>query len=146
MIITQDILQSNSKALVDFTFNILADKNVGNSFITAFQDFAPNLKSDIASSVVNPNCSCRGRVSDYIQTNISSYSEFFINYFTSNNLLQQISDLYYANLAKIPVELSGKVAQTTISEWANFASKIKPHDFKGFSVVKEGDVVYVFFI
>jgi hypothetical protein len=146
MLITKEIIKTNPKALSGLSLTLLSDKVFGQLYVNAFQDFAPTIKSDIASAAVTTTCTCKNRVSDYISNNIDKYSDFFINFFSSNNLLEKISELYYAYLANTPVNLSGKVAQTTVSEWENFTNKIKNHEFQSFSVAKEGDTVYVFFI
>ena len=70
----------------------------------------------------------------------------------SSILLVLIDAVYLSMIGKSAFEktvsatLSGKVLKTTIDKWGLFYEEIKRHNFKSFSVAKEGEDLFVFFL
>ena len=63
----------------------LLSKN--NEFKNAFQAFAPDIYADIESASTNSNCSCRGRVENYVNSNREKCATFY------NQLSEEIKSL-----------------------------------------------------
>jgi hypothetical protein len=126
--------------LGELTINKLkTDEN----FLIEFIKFAPGIESDIRSSAVNDDCSCKDVVKAYVESNKTEYVKFLLDYAERFNTEFDLNVSNYVNSY-----IGGKVAKTTINGWKDFCHKLyeMKSDFKGFSVVKENDDVYVFFI
>jgi hypothetical protein len=115
-------------------------------FKQEFLNFAPSISSEIESASVNLNCSCKGKIIDYIQDNADSYLSFLYNFLITKNLL--VDFIEHMNSIVIYKNYSGKVAKTKISEWQNFATSLAEDNasFKTFSILREGEDVLVFFL
>lgn len=113
------------------------------SFLNAFIKFAPSIESDIRSASINKDCSCRNVVINYVNDHKNDVIDFLLEFSKKNEIEYDLRTSSYVN----PF-IGGKVAKTTINDWKDFCNKLNEAGatFKGFSVVKEGDDLYVFFI
>jgi len=104
-------------------------------FKTRFEVFAPEVYAEIQSFVTNPNCTCRGKIAEYVRLNSDKCTDF-VNLF----LLETNTDI---DLEKITHEANsavgvGKVFRIKKSEWPDFSRNMFQQGirFRGFSVVQ----------
>jgi hypothetical protein len=147
---TIETLKENSEILSNTVLRLLLTPSVNAELIPAFQTFAPSISNEILTASVNETCSCRNKIKNYIKTNSDSVAEFIFDYVNDKNISDILDSAYdeainLINLNKA-TNLSGKVAKTTMAEWGDFASKLEGVMVRNFSVVKEGEDVYVFFL
>jgi hypothetical protein len=115
-------------------------------FKPLFQALAPEIYADIESASTNPNCSCRGRVENYVNTNREKCS-IFINGLSEN--IKSKIDLNDITSKYSFVIYSGTIKRTKISEWRNFYDQMMQEraSYRAFSIVKVDDeTVDVFFL
>ena len=106
----------------------------------------PELESDIESASKNENCSCKNSIVSYINKNKESYLEFLYDFlvldgtFSDYIVILENYELYF--------DYSGKIAKTSIQEWSDFSKQIKKENaiYNGFSVIKDGNDLLVFFL
>jgi hypothetical protein len=103
-------------------------------FKTRFEVFAPEVYAEIQSFVTNPNCTCRGKIAEYVRSNSDKCTDF-VNLF----LLESNTDI---DLEKITREANeavgvGRVFRIKKSEWPDFSRNMSQQGvrFRGFSVV-----------
>jgi hypothetical protein len=119
---------------------------LNNVFKTLFQTLAPEIYADIESASTNPNCSCRGKVENYVNTNREKCSKFL------NESSPEIKALI--NLRDIEekykfVIYNGKVERVKVTEWNNFSQKLNNDRaaYRQFSLLRVDDeYVDVFFL
>ena len=134
---------------------IIKFKYIGDAFIEEikasdkfrkhFIAFEPNLEADIISASIHDNCSCKGRIKEYINTNLDKCVDFIVNYEIDNGIILDF-DVYEK---KYDREIfSGKIAKTTIKEWSSFCEELNKKNpaYNHISVTKDGDDLYVFFV
>jgi hypothetical protein len=122
----------------------LLSKN--NEFKNAFQAFAPDIYADIESASTNSNCSCRGRVENYVNSNREKCATFY------NQLSEEIKSL--VNLEEIEEQYrftnySGLVKRVKTSEWLSFVETMNTEKaiYRQFSILKVDDEnIDVFFV
>ena len=125
----------------------------GNEFKIKFQEFADQIKNDIESASMDSSCSCVSRVKNYINLNKENSAKFLYSYGEQSERLVLLESIA-VELEKppadslAPMDYRGKVAKTTLSEWPNFYKTIQTERgiYRSFSVVKEGEDIYVFFL
>jgi hypothetical protein len=116
------------------------------NFKNEFKKFAPEIEPDIESASINHNCSCESNVIEFIEKKKDEYIDFLYDFIVKNNVF--ITFLEILNSIVVYKDYSGKIAKTTISEWKDFSDSLFTDHatFRSFSVVKEGDDVFVFFL
>jgi hypothetical protein len=115
-------------------------------FKPLFQAFAPEMYADIESAATNPNCSCRGRVENYVNNNREKCANFINE--LSENIKSKIN-LDQINSTYSFVNYSGTVKRTKISDWKKFFEQTITDRaaYRNFSVVRVDDeTVDVFFL
>jgi hypothetical protein len=145
-----EVLTGNPGLLAQICLNLLAvSPEISTPFKDAFKEFAPAIASQIESLSQNPNCTCSTDVISFINLNIADSAQFLFNFVTTNGLESFVVGLISVTIPQLK-NLAGKVAKTTIAEWPQFAEKINNPSsyvfYKNFSVVKEGNDIYVFFL
>jgi hypothetical protein len=147
----QDIIsQLNSLSQIDDIFILFIKTNflgetLKNSFVTAFQENAPQIANEILTLSLDPSCDCVNKIRLYVKVYPTQCVEILQNFITQNNLFDLLNSLYNAIEKNIPLVLSGKVAVTTIEGWSDFAKKIQSTVYSSFSTSLSGDKVLVFF-
>lgn len=117
-----------------------------SDFKNEFQAFAPEIYADIQSFSTNPNCSCRGKIEQYIITHRQKSHEFINKFLTEKNVqvdLNSIEAQYKTTL------YMGTVEKVKISEWKQFSDSLntKKAVFRSFSVCPiNEEYVNVFFL
>lgn len=127
----------------------LIKPNYGDIFRNKFKSLAKIIENDIESASLNPNCSCAQRIRDYVNLYKNDCVDFLLLDAEETNRQDLIEKIAKDNEVKpILIDYRGKVAKTTMSEWPKFYETISKENgaFRNFSVVKEGDDVYVFFL
>jgi hypothetical protein len=131
-------------------FNLFAEVFIhyikeDDNFKKEFIKFVPNLEADIISASINDNCSCKGRIREYIGENKKECLDFILNYESNNNVS---FDLKIVKVKNTYTNFSGRVARTKLEEWGGFALAVKEQNavYSNFSIVKEGDDILVFFL
>lgn len=125
---------------------LLIDPDWNKQFKLAFQAVCPEIYADIESLVLNgPSCSCNRKIKRYVEQNNKKIADLLWNFFAKNKIsiaeyLQQIE------LIHTPVNLSGKILKTTIKKWPEFAEEISRYVFRSFSISKEGEDLFVYFL
>jgi hypothetical protein len=132
--------------------NLLQDttslSGISNPFVQSFIEFAPTIESEIISASVDPNCSCRTKIQQYVALYHSECAQFVFDYATIHKIEAQIDQyLEVTDKGTSPVDISGRVAQTPLSAWNNFTQSLSNVSFRGFSVVhKDADNLLVYFM
>jgi hypothetical protein len=119
---------------------------LNQDFKASFQSLAPEIYADIESASTNPNCSCRGRVENYVNSNREKCAKFL------NESSSEIKSLI--NLQDIEekykfVIYNGKVERVKFTEWNNFSQKLNNDRamYRQFSLLRVDDeYVDVFFL
>jgi hypothetical protein len=83
-----------------FSKIVSISENAKEEIISAFQVF-PSIYNDLISSIYNPNCSCRSKVTNFIQENL----EFTIQTFNSILEKNPQNENFYEDLFKEIVKL-----------------------------------------
>lgn len=119
---------------------------LNQDFKTSFQTLAPEIYADIESASTNPNCSCRGKVENYVNSNREKCGKFLNESSPEIKALINLHDI--ENKYRVTM-YSGKVERVRVSEWNNFSQKLNNDRaaYRQFSVLKVDDEhVDVFFI
>jgi hypothetical protein len=123
---------------------ILNDAEYKDDFKLFFQNKNSDIYADIESLYLNPNCSCANKIKKYVIENKSKVVDTIFDFFKSDTI--QVNNLIKKYENTQLKTLSGKVLKTKFSEWKSFYLEINNYQFKSFSVVKEGEDLYVFFL
>ena len=123
------------------------NKELRLKFKKFFQIKYSNLYADIESLVINgPDCSCNRKIKNYINEDLSKLAETIIEFFSEEQEIE-LDELFSSiELELISESISGKVFKTSIKKWPEFAEEISQHQYNSFSVVKEGEDLFVFFL
>jgi hypothetical protein len=125
----------------------LLSKN--QEFKPKFELFAPEVYAEIQTFVVNPNCSCRGKIAEYSRNNSEKCINFINSFLTETNSsvnLEEINNSVAQQPAAHPnphaMQGPGKIKRIKKTEWEKFS--IENHsDFGGpirfFSIVPVDD-------
>jgi hypothetical protein len=124
---------------------LLSDKEYKSDFKTLFQTRCPSIYADIESFSSNPNCTCKNKIKDYVSSHKEEMADIVNDFFKNKeeNALENFINKIRINL---PVNLSGKILKTTIKNWESFCASMEKNNFRSFSVTKEGEDLYVFFL
>jgi hypothetical protein len=129
-----------------FLSKIFLELVSNQQFKTAFQAVAPEIYADIESASTNPNCSCRSKVENYVNTNRQKALDFLNNFIENTGLevnLQSITQKYTVK------SYAGVVEKVKISEWQTFQNRLTQEraNFRAFSTSKiDDEYVNVFFL
>jgi len=125
---------------------LLIDPDWNKKFKIAFQASCPEIYADIESLVLNgPTCSCNKKIKRYVEQNNKKIADLLWKFFTDNKI-SIIDYLHQIEVIHTPVSLSGKILKTTLKDWPDFAEEISRYVFRSFSVSKEGDTLFVYFL
>lgn len=108
--------------------------------------FLPELEADIKSSALDASCSCKQKIMDHVRNNFDKCSDFLFNFLNDKNeIFDEVLEMEEKEKSTI---LNGRIVKTNMEEWKLFSDNLidNEYKFRGFSVVKEGDDVLVFFL
>jgi hypothetical protein len=125
----------------------------GNEFKIRFQEFGKQIQSDIETASLDPSCSCVLRVKNYINLNKENSAKFLFEYCNETDRITLLETIA-SEMEKVSeqtfsaIDYRGKVAKTKLNEWPEFYKTIQLEKavYRSFSVVKEGEDIYVFFL
>jgi len=129
-----------------FLSKIFLELVLNQQFKTAFQAIAPEIYADIESASTNPNCSCRTKIENYVNTNRQKALDFLNNFIENTGIevdLQSITQKYTVK------SYSGVVEKVKISEWQTFQNRLVKEraNYRAFSTSKiDDEYVNVFFL
>ena len=115
-------------------------------FKSSFQAIAPEIYADIESASTNPNCSCRGKVEHYVNTNRDKSTVFLNKFLHDNNFRIDLDEI--DNRYKFEI-YHGRVEKVKVSDWKEFSDSLaqKRAAYRTFSVSRVDDeYVNVFFL
>lgn len=123
----------------------MSDNEYKSEFKTLFQSRCVSIYADIESFSSNPNCSCKNKIKNYVSSHKEEMANIINDFFRDKeeNALENFIKKIENNL---PVNLSGKILKTTIKNWESFCASMEKNNFRSFSVTKEGEDLYVFFL
>ena len=118
-----------------------------SDFKNEFQKIAPEIYADLESAFLNPNCSCITKIKLFVKNNKEQFAEFLLKFVEQYSSAEDLQDKLI-NRAKNSkqIYLGGSVLKTSVSSWKEFFNKINGASYRSFSVVKENDDLYVFFL
>jgi hypothetical protein len=126
--------------------DLILDYNTNyKSFNKDLIEIRREIESDLVSAATIPNCSCSRKVKEDIFNHLDIYIECFLNFLEKEKIF---FDLDQYDNSRVQNSFSGKIAKTTISEWKSFCEEVNAvgANYKNFSVVKENEDIYVFFL
>jgi len=119
---------------------------LNNDFKTSFQTLAPEIYADIESASTNPNCSCRGKVENYVNSNREKCAKFLNE---SSSEIKSLINLHDIENKYGFVIYGGKVERVKVTEWSDFSQKLNNDRaaYRQFSLLRVDDeYVDVFFL
>jgi hypothetical protein len=152
MIDNNTLEQIDEFEFVELVYALIRDQKDAKKFREELAILLPQLENEIITFTANADCSCKDKIRSYVVVYRDKVTELVINFVKNNNLSEYVLELQ-TNIAKNTntvesVSISGKVAKTTVEEWKDFAQEVSKDEYyyRGFSVVKEGSDLLVFFI
>lgn len=115
-------------------------------FKNKFQAFAPEIYAEIQSYSTNPNCSCRFKIEQTINTNKDKYELFINDFLNASQIsvdLSKIEDRYKVT------NMAGNVEKVKKSEWQSFRDKLinEKAVYRSFAVLPiDQEYVEVYFL
>lgn len=119
---------------------------LNQNFKASFQSLAPEIYADIESASTNPNCSCRGKVENYVNSNREKCGKFLNE---SSAEIKSLINLHDIENKYGFVIYNGKVERVKVTEWNNFSEKLNNDRaaYRQFSLLRVDDeYVDVFFL
>ena len=119
---------------------------LSKDFKTSFQTLAPEIYADIESASTNLNCSCRGKVENYVNSNREKCGKFLNE---SSAEIKALVNLHDIEEKYKVTPYNGKIERVKVSEWNIFSQKLSNDRavYRQFSVLKVDDeYVDVFFL
>jgi hypothetical protein len=129
-----------------FVSKIFLDLVSNQQFKAAFQAIAPEIYADIESASTNPNCSCRGKVENFVNTNRQKALDFLNDFLKNTGLEVDLKAITQKYTVK---SYSGVVEKVKISEWQTFQNRLiqERANYRAFSTSKiDDEYVNVFFL
>ena len=106
----------------------------------------PEILADLTTLKTNPNCSCRGKVGKYFNDKIITEPTLLDKYYKDKNAIAiEIENIKARRLEQI---ISGKIFKVALGEeaWKEFNKQITGKVFRSFSIVREFDYLWVYFL
>jgi hypothetical protein len=119
---------------------------LNQDFKASFQSLAPEIYADIESASTNPNCSCRGKVENYVNSNREKCAKFLNE---SSTEIKSFINLHDIENKYGFVIYGGKVERVKVTEWSDFSQKLNNDRaaYRQFSLLRVDDeYVDVFFL
>ena len=152
----------NENHLIGVVYSLMHDKKISKQFNKEFAIFMPDIENEILTFSIDQNCTCKEKIKAYILVYKNEVVDFIISFAEKNTLteyvvsaLDKLRPDYEKESLEIVTEdfaaapsVIGKIAKTTVKDWKDFAEEVRllKYRYNGFSVVKEGDDLLVFFL
>jgi hypothetical protein len=144
--------QTDELEFIELVYALIRDQKDAKKFREDLTVLLPQLENEIITFTANADCSCKDKIKSYAIVYKDKVIELIINFVKNNNLEEYVSNLWENAVENANVirgeSLSGKVAKTTVKEWEQFAQEVSKdkYFYRGFSIIKEGDDLLVFFL
>lgn len=106
----------------------------------------PEILADLVSLKSTPNCSCRAKVANFFTDKINKNPKMLEKYYKDQNaIINEIEEIKKKRLENI---ISGKVFKVPVGddEWKKFYNTVQSKQFRSFSIVREYDYLWVYFL
>jgi len=115
------------------------------TFNTMKADF-PEILADLTTLKTNSNCSCRGKVAKFFNDKIITTPDILEKYYKDKSAIKQELDAIKAR--RVDNQIGGKVFKVQLGDepWNQFNRTIAGKVFRSFSVVREFDYIWVYFL
>jgi hypothetical protein len=138
-----------------------------DAFFNSLKDKFPETLADLTSSRNNPNCSCKNRIKNYLQSKIVSEESYFNNLINNEEIKQLViektEEIKNTQIPINPMESHMQMIQQnmfknnggrifeigkTEEDWKNLAKKLTDEKigFKSFSIIEKEDKLVVYSI
>lgn len=126
----------------DLIYMIIKDES---SFAELKAEF-PDILADLTTLKTNPNCSCRGKVAKFFSDKVTADPNILEKYYKDKAAI--VKELEAIRLKRVNNAIGGKVFKVQLGDeaWANFNKTIVGKTFRSFSVVREFDYMWVYFL
>lgn len=139
--------------------SLIKNKDIPDSFNKELEQKFPEISNELLSSSLVENCSCDKKIFAHIILKADEWVNFLHDFNSTNNISDFIleavnkeEDLVAEQKERMlqensKINLSGKIAKTSIDDWKDFSQKINETcTFKSFSVIKDNNNILVFFL
>lgn len=126
----------------DLIYIIIKDEEL---FSQLKADF-PEILADLTTLKTNPNCSCRGKVGKFFSDKVATNPNILDKYYKDKAAIAQ--ELEAIKLKRVNNAINGKIFKVQLGDeaWSNFNKSISGKTFRSFSVVREFDYIWVYFL
>lgn len=143
--ITKDVLLNRD--LGETVVSYFSDQKLNLNFKNEFQKIASDIYADIESAYLNPNCSCIQKIKLYVENNKEAVVDFLFEFVEKYSTNEDFLDKLTNGLKNVKqIYLGGTILKTKVSSWKEFSQKINGAIYRSFSVVKEGEDLFVYFL
>lgn len=139
---TQQIISLDASTIPDVVHILVRDEETFN-FI---KNDHPEILADLTTLKTNPNCSCRGKVGKYFQDRLGGNPTILDKYYKDKAAI--IKELDVIKARRIENVIGGKIYKVALGDeaWKEFNKTISGKVFRGFSVIREYDYLWVYFL
>ena len=130
----------------DIIIQMIINVHLNQTFKLHIEETYPFLAEKINRVYLNPNEPTTQEIKLFVEDNKSSVLECVASFSkkTKNNT-ERLLDIFYETEI-IRYNLKGKILKTTTQKWPRFVYEIRNAIFDKFSVIKQNEDVYVFFV
>jgi len=139
---TQQVVTLDAGTIPDVVHILIRDEDTFN-FI---KNDHPEILADLTTLKTNPNCSCRGKVAKYFQDRLGGNPTILDKYYKDKTAIVKELDVIKAR--RIENIIGGKIYKVALGDeaWKEFNKTITGKVFRSFSVVREYDYLWVYFL
>ena len=127
----------DASTLPDLIHILIKDED---TFKKMKKDF-PSILADLTSLKTTPNCSCRVKIGSFFTEKISINQEIL----DKDSVIKEIEEIKKKRLENV---ISGKTFKVPVGdeEWKKFSTLIQGKSFRAFSISREYDYLWVYFL
>ena len=126
----------------DLIYIIIRDEDLFTKLKAEF----PDILADLTTLKTNPNCSCRGKVGKFFSEKVAADPNILEKYYKDKEAI--VKEIESIKLKRVNNAIGGKVFKVQLGDeaWNNFNKTIVGKTFRSFSVVREFDYMWVYFL
>ena len=132
--------------LPELPIRLLSEAVSKSKFKQIFQEQCSEIYAEIESIIINPNCSCAKKIREFTSLNRDRVAATIEEFFRTSDLSLDEFKVMVEKGTSITTSISGKILKTSVQKWTAFAEEIKFYTYKSFSITKDGDTLYVYFL
>lgn len=139
---TQQTVPLDAGTIPDVVHFLLRDEDTFN----LIKNDHPEILADLTTLKTNPNCSCRGKVAKYFHDKLGSNPNILDKYYKDKSAI--IKELDIIKAKRLENVIGGKIYKVALGDeaWKEFNKIITGKVFRSFSVVREYDYLWVYFL